>query len=80
MFDVLIGTAKGELHFINGLDGSEVKGFPTKMDSITTQVFTVHVCVLTVSIMVKQLCSVTPLYSGHLWDSLGQTQVSSLER
>ena len=45
MFDVLIGTAKGELHFINGLDGSEVKGFPTKMDSITTQVFTVHVCV-----------------------------------
>lgn len=57
MFDVLIGTAKGEVHFINGLDGTEMEGFPIKMDSITTQVFTclclcvMHLCVVTCTCM-----------------------------
>ena len=36
-FDILVGTAKGEVHFLNG-KGEELAGFPLSTDSIAAQV------------------------------------------
>ena len=35
---MLVGTAKGELHFLTGWEGKEKKGFPVQMDSVAAQV------------------------------------------